>query len=365
MQAETRNCRTCKNEFRIESDDFGFYERMGVPAPAICPDCRFMRRAVWRNERTLYKRKCASCGNAMVSMYHPASPYTIYCYDCWHSDKWDPYGYARDYDDKRPFFDQLQELMLAVPKCASVISTALGPNIRSEYTNFAGANKDSYLLFNSGPNNEGCAYSRGLQNCRDVYDAYFTEGTERTYEGINAEKCAGVTFGQNIVDCMDSWFLRDCVGSQRCFGCVNLRHGSYQFFNEQMNKEEWTSRIQPLLGSYASWQEIKARFEEHSIKFPRRENNSFKCVGSSGDYLYECKNCKDCFEVSNSENLRYCFSVKDAKDCYDIVGHGRKSELILEGAAVGVSSKMIGCWWCESSHDLEYCLSTRGSEYCF
>ena len=56
MNQETKQCQNCKQEFTIEPDDFAFYEKMGVPAPVLCPSCRFQRRCLFRNEMTLYNR---------------------------------------------------------------------------------------------------------------------------------------------------------------------------------------------------------------------------------------------------------------------------------------------------------------------
>src|SRR3989344_7526155 len=162
MEQETRKCKKCEADFTLEPDDFSFYEKMKVPAPHICPDCRFKIRALFRNERTLYNQTCKLCGRSVITMYHPKSPYTVYCNDCFFSDKWDPYKYARDYDPSRPFFEQLQKLVKAVPKSATYTSAWLGENINSEYTNFAGSNKDAYLAFNCGPENENIGYARGL-----------------------------------------------------------------------------------------------------------------------------------------------------------------------------------------------------------
>src|SRR3990167_5308799 len=106
-------------------------------------------------------------------MYNPKSPYTVYCYDCFISDKWDPYEYGVEYDPSKSFFEQLKGLTLKVPKAGIYISISNGPNFNSEYMNFAGGNKDSYLVFNSGPGNENSAYSRGLIYCKDVYDCYY------------------------------------------------------------------------------------------------------------------------------------------------------------------------------------------------
>jgi hypothetical protein len=365
MEPKLRACRNCEIKFAIVPEDFDFYEKMGVPAPGLCPDCRFKRRSVFRNESTLYKRVCALCGASVITMYHPNSSYVVYCNDCWMSDKWDANSYAQDYDTSRPFIEQLGELLKRVPKAATYSNADQGPNVNSEYTNFSGSNKDCYLIFNSSPRNENCAYSRGLSNNHDVFDTYYADGSERLYENINAQKSSGVAWGQNITDCLGSWFLLNCAGCQNCFGCVNLRHKSYCFFNEQLTKEEWERKVAEIAGSYRALEDAKKKFETFALTFPRRENNNLKSVRCTGDYIFESKDCEACFEVSFSENLKYSFSIKYAKDCYDLLGHGRRSELLLEGVGTGVSSRAIACWWAETSHDVEYCFGTRASEYCF
>ncbi|MCX6721782.1 MAG: zinc-ribbon domain containing protein [Candidatus Staskawiczbacteria bacterium] len=45
MNQETKKCQNCKKDFVIETDDFTFYEKMGVQPPVSCPDCRFKIRA--------------------------------------------------------------------------------------------------------------------------------------------------------------------------------------------------------------------------------------------------------------------------------------------------------------------------------
>ncbi len=361
---ENKDCIGCKNSFSLDSTDLGFYKKMGVPPPNLCPECRFMRRATYRNESTLYKNTCKLCGRSVITMYHPKSAYTVYCNDCWLSDKWDPASYAMDFDSNRPFFEQLKTLSIKVPKSATYSSPSLGPNINSEYANFAGANKDCYLCFNTS-HGENCAYSRGLANCRDTFDAYYTNETERAYECINTQNSAGIAWGQNILECLDSWLLLNCASVQNCFGCVNLRHKSYYFFNEPLSRDEWKKRVGEIAGSYSKIEEAKKRFAEHALKFPRRENNNLKSVGSSGDFIFESKNCVLCFEVSQSEDIRHCFSTRSAKDCFDLLGHGRNAELMLEGVGIGLGARVIGSWWAENCQDIEYSFAMRSSEYCF
>ena len=365
MNFETRNCQNCKQPFKIESEDFGFYEKMGVLPPVLCPDCRFKRRCLFRNERALYSRKCELCGKPMISVHNPKSPYVVYCHDCWNSDKWDPYSFGQDYDFKRPFFEQLGDLMKRVPKITTYLSS-YQRTVNSEYSNFAGGkggNKNCYLVFNTG-DCEDSMYSRGLRECRGVVDSYYGNYLERCYETVNVQRSSGVIWSQNVNGSVDSAFLMNVSGCQNCFGCVNLRMKSHYFFNEPTSKDEYEKKTEEIMGSYSKTKEFAGKFREFSMKFPRRENNNLKAVDSSGDFIFESKNVQHGFEVSESENCKYIFFIKTSKDSYDLTGFGYESELLLEDVAVGFSSRVIGSYQAENSHNMEYCFAIKNCEYC-
>lgn len=363
--SEIKQCQNCKKDFTIEPDDFAFYEKMKVPAPVNCPRCRFQWRALWRNEMHLYNRKCELCGKSIVAMYHSESSYTVYCQDCWFSDKWDPTSYAQDYDAKRPFFDQMGDLLEKVPKAGIFISNDVGPNVNSEYANFAGSLKDCYLVFNSSPHIENCAYSRGVAYSKDIFDSYYADKIEIGYEMVNAHSSSNVAFIQNTNDCVDCWYMYGCSGCQNCFGCVNLRHKSYYFLNQPFSKEEYERKVKEIKGSHKNMEFFRKDFEKLVIRAPRRENNNLKSTQSSGEYIFESKNCKNSFEVYFCEDSRHLFSTKNAKDCYDLIGHGRNGELLLEGVAVGTSRNVIGSWWTITSHDIVYGFGLRSCQDCF
>ena len=147
---ETRQCKKCGLDFSLDGDDFNFYEKMDVPVPNICPDCRFKMRAIWRNETSLYSgRKCGLCQKNIVTMYNPKLPYVVYCNECYRSDRWDAGFYKTDYDQSKPFFGQLGKLLVDVPKATTYASLGSGSNINSDYVNQAGGLKNSYLVFNN------------------------------------------------------------------------------------------------------------------------------------------------------------------------------------------------------------------------
>src|SRR3989344_7127065 len=112
MNQETKQCQNCKQSFVIEPEDFDFYKKMDVPAPTFCPECRFQRRLMFRNERTFYKRNCELCGKSVISLFAPERGRRVYCQPCWWGDGWDGADYGISYDPNRNFFEQLKELSL-------------------------------------------------------------------------------------------------------------------------------------------------------------------------------------------------------------------------------------------------------------
>lgn len=352
-------CQQCRTSFEVSDQDIAFYSRFDSPAPNHCPRCRFQRRAQYRNERYLYPRKCDLCQAQIISMYAPNSPYTVYCYACFESDKWDAKSFAQSYDPDRPFLEQFGELSLRVPKKAIYILESEN----TEYANFGGKHRNCYLIFNCG-SCEDTLYSRGQWFTKDSCDMYFGIQNERCYEGVNVHESNGVLFGQNVTNSLDCIFGLNLVDCQNCFGCVNLRHKSYYFFNQPLSKEEYTQKVNSIMGSYAQLQEMKKKFEEFSLQFPRKEHVNVKCEDVTGNYLANCNAVFDSFEAGNCENGRYLFSTKQAKDSYDCIGHGRESELLLDCVATGFAHRVIGSIGVDQSMDIEYCFGLMKCNNC-
>ena len=145
-----------------------------IPPPTLCPDCREKRRLAQGNQLFLYKRKCDLTGKEMISNHHPESQYKVYDRYAWFSDDWDPMEYGRKYDFNRPFFEQFQELSLKVPRPALQGNYQYDEN--SDYTNYAGKNKDCYMIFDSEHN-------------RDCYYSYSTNKSESCMECYRIDKC--------------------------------------------------------------------------------------------------------------------------------------------------------------------------------
>jgi hypothetical protein len=226
MEAETKICQNCKKEFVIDSEDFNFYEKIQVVPPKICSVCRAQLRLSFRNERTFYKRPCDKCKKDRVSMYSPNKPYSVWCYDCWFADDWDARDFGLEYNPKRPFLEQVQELLKIVPKISLIYVRSPG----SSYTNISADNKNCYMLVESS-NNENCINCYWAQRSKDLVDCFFTDKVELSYEVDDCYDCNNLKWSKGCHSCLDSTFLLDCRNCSDCFGCVNLRGQKYNIFN--------------------------------------------------------------------------------------------------------------------------------------
>ena len=115
-------------------------------------------------------------------------------------------------------------------------------------------------------------------------------------------------------------------------------------------------------------------------KAPKNAIQGINNENSSGDYIYNTKNCNDCYSVVNSEDCKFVYDCGYAKDCYDVnffgqvrgiqncyecheIGHGVQniymSDDIIDGCNNIYYSKD-----CTTSNNLFGCIGLGHSQYC-
>lgn len=366
MDQETKQCQNCKSSFTIEPDDFLFYEKIKVPAPTFCPECRLKRRLNWQGYRILYKRKCDFTGDMVISTYKADSPYKVYRQDIWHSDKWDSKQYGKDIDWSIPFLKQFAELMLNVPHPS--LASAYSTMTRSEYCSAASNCKDCYLCFRvSGAEDSG--YLNTVVDIRQSFDCSFSNHSELSYSSTNVNKCYQAFFSQDCADCRTIWFSRDLVGCSDCFGCINLRNKSYCIFNKQYTKEEYQKKFSEFqFNTPEKLKEIQKQVEEFFLTQPRRHFHGIKNSNVSGEYISNSKNVRNSYLFSNGEDLRYCQFLKGGPSAssYDWSFFGDKAELMYDCCWCGWDSRNVKfSGWCYVNQDIEYCFGCHNSSNLF
>jgi len=373
MNPETKICQNCKTNFVIEPEDFQFYKKIGVPPPTFCPECRNMRREAWREGHTLHRHSCKMCGKQVFAIHSIDDPFTVYCRECWYSDKWDPMSYGKDYDFSKPFFTQYRELMETVPR-PSLTATNV---VNSDFTHACISCKNCYNTFWS-------YFSEDSQNCfalllsRNCYDSYVTDNSDHAYETMHCNRLYKISFGYFADDCLDSSFLFDCVGCSDCFGCVNMRKQKHRLFNKQFSKEEYKKEIKYWdRGSYKRLEEAKEKFRALYLSLPRRYAHVINSQDVTGDIIRDTKSCQTCFSALDGvQNCKYLyFGGLNLKDSYDISGSGDTSELLYEDFGVirsqrvffsagdGESQDIMYCNWARNCSNVFGCIRLRNKKY--
>lgn len=367
---------TCKNEwckqpFTVTDEDLAFYEKVSpvfgdhkeiIPPPTRCPACRLQRRMSSPNVRHLYSRDCGLCGKSTVTAYSKDKQLVVYCQQCWWGDSWNELDYGREMDFSRPFFDQMKELQLVVPRLALMNKAPEN----SEYCNYAGFNKNCYLAVFGSWYNEDCYYGTYFDHSKNSVDCSFLKQGELCYEcmfGSDLYRCAMCVDCANCSDCLFSLNLKGC---KNCLLCSNLRNKEYCIENQQVTKEEF-EKVRASLSGYQIYQTYLQRFHEWRATSLRPANYMINCENCTGDYLRSCKNIHDAYIATDVEDGKHLFSVEYSKDCMDcsLVGYDN-TQLFYECVTAGIAGQRNQfCFQNWSCNDLLYCDTPQSSSSCF
>jgi len=372
---QAKTCQNCKKEFTIEPEDFLFYDKIKVPPPTWCPQCRMIRRLVFYSQRKLFRQKDAATGKQIFSNYHPQASVKVYDRDYWWSDQWDPVDYGKDYDFSRPFFEQFRELQEVVP----LPNLNVHQLVNSDYANNAGFLKNCYLCFDTGESENSAYLVRGIK-VKESLDLYEALDTELSYENNMVDKVYRAFFSMNCEKSSDIWFSRNLSGCSNCFGCVNLRGKSYYIFNEPHTKESYEEFIKNFnSGSYRDLRAMRTKASDFWKKFPVKYSLSVNTENSIGEHIERSKNLKYCYSVHESENIAFSqFVDPPATDSYDLSDCFRGVSNMYETVCGGFDSYGVKfswqCWLsnnnieysavCHSSSDLFGCVSLQKKQYC-
>ena len=369
-------CQNCKNEFKIEKEELIFYEKISVPIPKLCPDCRLQQRMMFRNERTLHKRKpdTPNSPEEVISIFAPDSDQTVYDQKTWWGDSWDATTYEQEIDWQKPFFEQLKTLWRKVPDMA--LANINGVN--SEYCSITEGNKNCYLVI-GGDFNENVSYSSFTFNVKDSIDLHWVSKSDLSYESVDCISCSRLLYSRQCETCLESAFLFNCKNCSNCFGCVNLRNSQYCFWNEQLDKKSYEEKMKNIdLSSFSEIQKYKNQFEKFILKYPHKFARVIRSINSTGDNLEGTKNCQNCFDVfggaKDCGNIWLAYSL--VTNCYDCDHFGKNSENSYQCSTIYPGSNIFFSRFIIESHDVSYsynchncsnlfgCIGLRNKSYC-
>ncbi len=339
QQLKNRVCEHCKTSFEISEGEFSLYEKVGIELPVLCFFCRIKLHLSFWLFGKFRKGKSDLSGENLITVLPEKTRYPIYTLTEWHSDKWDAMDYGQNYDENRPFFEQLQELQEKVPH----------PHQNGIKNTNCDWSDDAW-------NSKNCYLSRSMEECEDLLysyrniqvknsiDMYVCYNSEKCYSSSECHHSYKLFYSKHSRDCVDSYFLYDCRNCQNCFMCWNLRGKSYCIENVQYEREKYLEKLKSFnLGSYKSIQSLKERFEKIIQKDTvHRQNFNLKVYNSDGNYLLDCKNCHNCNTISESEDCFNCVRGLRSKSCIDT----------------------NGCWYSELTGNCSSCVGGYAEKYC-
>ncbi|HBY73455.1 MAG TPA: hypothetical protein DEG44_02055 [Candidatus Kerfeldbacteria bacterium] len=348
----TTQCKQCHKTFQIEPDDQAYYDKIKVPAPTQCPDCRMQRRLAWRNERFYYQRTCGKTGKQIISIYAPDSPIRqVYQHEAWFQDDWDALDYGRDFDFSKPFFPQFAELMWQVPHVN--LWTWEGEN--ADYNHCCFQLKNSYMN-SSTDKSEDSYYSYISLNNRSVADCTAVEDSELAIECVDSDHLYQCAYCQQCRNCLETYLSFDCVDCKYTFGCVGLRHKEYYIFNKPVSQTEWEQQIPGLLASYQKLQAGLKRMHDLGLSVPHLYNAIYNSDNCTGNYIWNSHNCQLSFDIRQGENLKYCwYSPWDGKDNMDCYANG-EGQLLYDANFGAPAYNTQFTFWLKNISDSQYCI---------
>ena len=372
-------CKRCGKGFSVEDRDLVFYDKISpvfnkkkcrIPTPGFCPKCRMQRRMAWRT-REYFFRPCGLTGKNCLSIYPPDAEVVTYSPEAFFCDGWDGLSLWMDFDFSRPFFEQFYELYRKAPK--NTANARMNENC--EYIINAHGNKDCYLVDEIDKSRD-CIYGYNIQYCTDIVNGFYVRDSELCLEIQQAANCYGMLFSHNVYNCSNSAFLLNCRSAKNCLFCVNLRSAEYCIFNNKVTKEEFKKAWDDLFdGSYLTFENAKRKFDDFVKMQSLPAAVKVKTESSSGDYLFNTKDCYDSFNIDHCRDCSFCTDIHYSRDAYDV--HIYEGELMYESLHAGPKAyNNIGIILCWFSNDIYYscelhncsnmfgCSSLKNKKYC-
>lgn len=366
-----QTCVKCRKNFGISELDLAFYkkvsprfdgQRFDIPIPTLCPDCRMQRRLVFRNESSMYHRKCSKLAKQIISIYRPDVTFPVYCPEEWFGDRWDAKDYGRDFDFSRPFFEQFAELRDKVPHLSLISSN----NENCDFCNIVGNSKNCYLCYGS-IECESCYYGNPFR-CKSCVDSLLLRNSELCLECLDSEALYDCLHCQN---CSNSSALKFCFGltnCRDCFACVNLNQKQFCILNKQYSEEEYFKTIAEI--NLCDRKQLSSIFDQlNHLKqeLPQRFYVGLNNESVSGNYIWNSKNSLNAYNIQNCEDVKNVYQLLDSHDCMD-VDHGEYGTRCYEIEAY--YDRIDNCQFCyfiwAGASNLLYCAHcTQGVDDCF
>jgi hypothetical protein len=150
--------------------------------------------------------------------------------------------------------------------------------------------------------------------------------------------------------------MRNC---QNCIFCTNGRNLNYCIDNVQCTKEEFDKKKAEILASHKSIEKAKEKYNKLRAGAIVKYASLVKCHNATGDYIYNCHEGVNLFDVRNSKNCSYVADGEDPIDCQDVNNMYFKAERCYNiMGSLQSTNCIVGVF-------VMYCNETHYSDSCY
>lgn len=357
----TRTCRTCNQVFTLTPEEIAGYAKFGFEPQDECFRCSQMQKLSFRNGRSLYRRTCDATKEPIISVYPKDAPFPVYRHDYWFSDDWDASVYGRDIDFNLPFFEQMKELQLKVPRMSLF---NVNPE-NSDFCNMCTGNKDCYCIF-GGDYNDAVLYGILCMHNKSSVDCDYGNHNELCWDVFNAFECYHCRSVVDCKNCVESAYLSDCIGCTACILCTNLVKHQYCIRNVQLTREEYERQKQELInGSHENHRRLQREFHEIRAKRIVKFAHVLASEDCTGDFIENSKSCQNCFFCSDSEDVADSIFSADSIDSFRSSFFGHHTELCYNCMSCVDVDRTSFCFATGQCSEVEYCDLVINCKNCF
>ncbi|HBR80902.1 MAG: hypothetical protein UX09_C0015G0004 [Candidatus Uhrbacteria bacterium GW2011_GWE2_45_35] len=360
LQPGEQICSLTGEKWQLPEKEIEYYKKFNVPPHNVSPNTLWKQMAYYDCAYQFWWNKHFETGAPVLSFHHPASGIRVLPDKEWHTKDFSET--FEEFDLAKPFFSQLRNLELCVP----LLATFNRVEPENSIVLMSMGDRDSYFVF--ACKSERSFFSGGAFGIADSSVVWLAFNITDSHYITHSQRLHNCRYVRESLDCVNSNFLFDCRNCNNCFGATNRRNAEYLFFNEQLTKDEYETRLSKIdLGQRSVVEAWQKKFDELLVKegiWP--ENFNVSTEQSSGDYLGNAVRCTECFSsgdnpvdawrsawiYGNSQGCVYSWGMVDNSDVYMCVSSPN-------------SSKSKFCYRSFRLDNCEYCLMSSDCRDCF
>jgi len=170
--------------------------------------------------------------------------------------------------------------------------------------------RNCYLVFGN-VENEDCAYGHIVWKSKDCYDCLYCYRCERCYECVDCVECNSVGFSRDSNNCVDSLFWSIAAAAPTVSVASGSTRSSTTSSINRIPRKTTSGKLAELnTGSLKTVDLARDRVGQLIGAEVVKNYHGFGCENVTGDYLYNCKNVFDGYDLKNCEDCRHCTRSK-------------------------------------------------------